>query len=413
MDILTEELTHFAAWARPTAAETAARGFVADYLLTFLRKHANRPGLDIKAELFGSETTGLSLPTSDLDIRIYDASQADEDRSYGKLYSLLAMLARRLRQDHNNWTAVTVRHSKFPIITATHCKTGIIVQIVSAPSTTNQQTHTRRYLAELPHLRDLFLLSRAMLGTRGLVNVYDGGIGSYGLLVMLVAALKRRSSANPPPQTPAQQLLHFLNFYARHNYISRGLTVTPVGKTFLKHHDATYQATVQERIRAAHRRNDPVRAGQWAMSAPKPLQPYLLCLQDPADPTNDLGRKTNAIKHLAESFRVVHAMLLARLRDGLKGEGVAGRETFVEVAVGRLHEVWAGRRKRVEKFGAEVLKKREEVGGEVQVDAAVDAGEAGVLSAEGEEEAASGGQEAARSEEEEVEEERTENVVRG
>jgi DNA polymerase sigma len=36
------------------------------------------------------------------------------------------------------------------------------------------------------------------------------------------------------------------------------------------------------------------------------LQPFLLCVQDPADPLNDLGHKAFGIKHIKETLSQLH-----------------------------------------------------------------------------------------------------------
>lgn len=38
-------------------------------------------------------------------------------------------------------------------------------------------------------------------------------------------------------------------------------------------------------------------------------QPYLLCMQDPADPTNDLGRKCTSIKHIQVVFHTAERLV--------------------------------------------------------------------------------------------------------
>ncbi|KAK3062618.1 hypothetical protein LTR53_019280, partial [Teratosphaeriaceae sp. CCFEE 6253] len=135
-------------------------------------------------ELFGSESTGLSLATSDLDIRLYDPTYTrdpDSSSPYDETYTHIGRPMRRLAQHlrrHKDYICVIFRWSKFPIINAQHRATGLDIQIVSSPSTAGQQAVTTRYLAELPHLRALFFVVRSMLGTRGLIDVFNGGLGS-------------------------------------------------------------------------------------------------------------------------------------------------------------------------------------------------------------------------------------------
>ncbi|TKA30393.1 hypothetical protein B0A50_02620 [Salinomyces thailandicus] len=370
MDRLEQEIADFAAYASPTVAERAARQAVFEAAAALVRAEVASP--DTRTELFGSQKTGLALAHSDIDIRIYDAAWSEDDSKtaastnrhhFGYRMKQLS----ETMENHTAWTSVVFRHAAFPIITAQHRETGIDVQLVCAPSTSAQQDWTRRYLDEIPHLGAVYQVLRCMLGMRGLIDVYYGGIGSYGLFIMLVAALKRRSSRYPI--TSAEQLRHFLKFYATFPIRKYGLTLHPAAKPFLKHDGL--KTPTKSFIEAAHRRDDPIRAGQWAISRIKPLQPYLLCLQDPSNPTNDLGRKSNAIKHIIMSMSESSGRLERKMRHQNFSEEQLLTLSDVELKrlraedpslllpiVGRCHEVYASQRKRVEGFGQEVLAKQ-------------------------------------------------------
>jgi len=76
-------------------------------------------------------------------------------------------------------------------------------------------------------------------------------------------------------------------------------------------------------------------------------QPYLLCLQDPADPLNDLGRKTIGIKHIFETMRQLRIDLLARMINPPKSG-----ESLLEMMVGPSYVMLKGRRKILEDYGS-------------------------------------------------------------
>ncbi|KAK5725673.1 hypothetical protein LTR15_003863 [Elasticomyces elasticus] len=353
LEILDEEIKRFAAWAAPTLAESSARQAIAQQTQDLVTQVMGKKVDGMQTKLFGSEATGLALSSSDLDIRIYSHEQG-RGNSYTGLGYAMRTLQERMT-NHEEYMLVTMRWSKYPIINAQHRSTGIDIQIVSSPSTDNQAAVTAKYLAELPHLRDLFYVVRTMLGMRDLVDVFNGGTGSYGLFIMLVAALKRSQRSSNPPQTAAEQLLFFLDFYASFPLETRGLAIEPTPKLFKKHPIAALTpAEHQSYIHAASRRGDDVRAGQWAIGVVRPLQPYLLCLQDPADPTNDLGRKSNAIKNLQASCKYVLVGLnrmLDHVKQGKRAEWT--RESLLELVVGRCHEVQLERRAKLAGWGGE------------------------------------------------------------
>ncbi|KAK1816021.1 hypothetical protein LTR12_009618 [Friedmanniomyces endolithicus] len=354
-DILDEEIQRFVAWAALKPAETAARQAVARQTQDFIKTHMGKSIPRLRTELFGSEATGLSLASSDLDIRL------DDPDVLGPWSRRSRLMARRMRilvnrmERSADYVGVSMRWSKFPIITAKHRATGIDIQIVSAPSTTNQAAVVAEYLAELPHLRELFYVMRTTLGMRDLIDVFNGGVGSYGLFNMIVAALKRGERSCVLPPTAAGQLLYVLDFWVNFPFETHGLSIEPTPKLFKKHPLASIAPGVRQGyIHAAARRGDDARAGQWAIGVVRPLQPYLLCLQDPADPTNDLGRKSNAIKNLQASCRFV--LFGMRKMLGLAEAGERMRwlsDAVLDVAVGRCHEVLLERRRRVEEWGRE------------------------------------------------------------
>ena len=350
INFLSEEIERFAKYVEPTPAERAARDAVIAELRAFITKNTST---NVGSNLFGSEVTGLATTTSDVDIRLEWNSGRRPDKT-ATLWTPISEIYEKMN-DSTDYMCVIYRDTKFPIISAQHRRTGIDIQIVSAPPTKIQQALIREYLHELPHLKSVFSVARTMLGMRGLVDVFNGGIGSYGLLMMLVASLKRRGAEYPT--TAGAQLLRFLDFYSDLDTEKYGVSVSP-GKLFKKHNRDEYP--VKAFIANALRRSDFVRGGQWAIGQRRLFQPYLLCLQDPADPTNDLGRKTNAIKHLLRTTKTLRHNLDINLRAASQGKWEGS--SLLLPLVGRCHEVYLERRKRVEEYGLELLRKQKEDG---------------------------------------------------
>lgn len=364
---LEQEMTRFAAYLQLTPAEEAARAAVVAEARAMAANKSRES--HIKTELFGSSVTGLATAISDVDIRLHHAADYDDAPRLTTVAMAMGGIFRRFEASQD-WICVVYRNAKFPIINAIHKATGIDMQFVCSPSSTPQQEATRQYLAELPHLRTLYPLVYTMLSTRGLLDVFSGGIGSYGLLMMLVASLKRRSTVYPT--SLSDQLLHFLDFYTNGHAFDttkHGITISPTPKLFLKHDRSPEHGPSSHKalIESAHRRHDPVRAGQWAISQRRPLQPYLLCLQDPANAVNDLGRKSNAIKHILATMKFVREGIVEEGR-AIEEAGQGKGESMLGPVVGRVHEVYAERRARVEEYGRGILEgrngaKEEAVGG--------------------------------------------------
>ena len=70
----------------------------------------------------------------------------------------------------------------------------------------------------------------------------------------------------------------------------------------------------------------------------------MLCLRDPADETNDLGRKGKAIKHVQATFRHLHRLLLHDIE-------VNTRPSLLDPAVGSSYTLHLARRKKLQQYG--------------------------------------------------------------
>lgn len=350
--LLEQEIEKFHAYISPSAAERAARQAIVDEVMNTIR--ANTSTDKIQAELQGSEQTGLVLPQSDIDIRLsWIGSNESKPATMTKTIRHIGLAFNKSL----SFIDVRFRQAAYPIVTAIHKATGIEVQVVSAPSTQRQQEITAHYLNELPHLRAVYSVVKTAFQMRGLIDVHTGGIGAYGLFMMLVAAVK--SPRERPLITPAEYFLEFLGFFSDFDNTKHGISVDPPG-TFPKH-DASI-ADTKAQIAAAYSRENPIEAGQLAISHRRPFQPYLLCLQDPATPMNDLGRKTNAYKHIRKTLRAMHRTILKDLENitiAAQRDEEWMQESLLEPQVGRCHEVLLRERRRVEMFGLKVLLERE------------------------------------------------------
>lgn len=348
--VLDQEIHDFAAFIESTEAERAARKAIISELQALIAKTVPQ---NVNTELFGSEKTGLALPYSDIDLRLYNAQSDSHNSKHDMARSMTHHLIRLYHdmQNSQDWICVVMRHAHFPIISAQHKATGIDVQIVSSPGTEPQQNATSKYMAEFPHLRSLYMVARTMLGMRGLVDVFLGGIGSYGTLMMLVASLKH--GGRDVKSSAALSLEHFLRFYAEFRPESSGISIDP--PKLFKKHDLDANAMPPEHSA------DASKAAQHLVSRRKPWQPYLLCLQDPATPTNDLGRKSHAIKHILKTIKFLNDALiynLQNLSDAQRKGKPYEHESLLLPIVGRCHEVYRERRIRIEEYGREVLRQQ-------------------------------------------------------
>ncbi|GAB7352631.1 hypothetical protein MBLNU459_g3003t1 [Dothideomycetes sp. NU459] len=348
---LEAELDQFAEWMEPLPGELAAREKVYTIVTELVQQQT--PGL--ATEKFGSQLTGLVMPGSDVDVRVFPkhligTSTKWQDSKAVSSQEFIALF--RALKHHPDFSLVVQHTGKYPLIGATHMATGLAVQLVAASSDTSQsRAKTQQYLAEWPTLKPLYTLIKTALDMRGLSDVWLGGLGSYSIFMMIVASLKLNSS---PCDPATDQLLRFLAFYGSLDTYQHGLAIEPQPLLFRKadrppaSDKAQPQQQQQQQRDAPLAGTDRVLHGRRRIQKPAAHQRYLLCLQDPADPYNDLGKKSFAIKDVQATLKHLHA----GLESSLAGEGRdALMAPLIRKLVGRCDQLYDRRRAALELFG--------------------------------------------------------------
>ena len=256
-------------------------------------------------EVVGSYSTGLALAYSDIDFAVslpdVEKEAATHRKSrrgiqYQKIYRrILLRLQEAFAVDGNfRDNSATIVYARIPIVQVTHRRTNQKIQLQVSTDCHQQRQYILAYLAEYPTLRPLYFVIRSCLEMRRLSITFEGGLGSYAILMLIVNALKH-ASGRFNNHDVGSQLLHVLDFYTNSNLYKYGFSVDPP-HMFLK--GGKSKTDEEGSAQAA----DPMLRGIDLIAKSNPQQPYLLCLQDPSDPTNDLGRKAYAIKHIQETF---------------------------------------------------------------------------------------------------------------
>lgn len=257
-----------------------------------------------RIELMGSHSDGLATPMSDIDFRLslstYEKDPLKRGPSLGspKARKATMKLLRQVRVGFDAsevFDAATVINAGVPIIRATHIRTKLMIDIQVSSRKTPQQLYRKNCLAEYPTLRALYILLRSAVHIRGLGTVFEGGLGSYSILVMIVYVLKT-CPLHIDKTDVGSQLLYFLKFYATANLEEEGYSLDP---------PSTFPKLTRKNSRAqyiASGRTDQVARGIRLVGLKSNKQADLLCLQDPAEPTNDLGRKSHRIRHVRKVF---------------------------------------------------------------------------------------------------------------
>lgn len=357
-EILDLEIAAFAAHMDPSPAEKRTRLHVrnsANKVMDVL--HGHQP------YAFGSSKTGLAMPYSDIDFGLFDKHHRRHalQPTMKHLYSIL--------KRNEEWICVVYRPALRSIITAQHKATGIDVQIVARDAGA-QDSRVKAYLETVPYIQQLYRVIRTAFGVRGFVDPFIGGISSYGTFMMLASALTRRGTPNTIHESPSSQLLQFLSFWANFDTTKYGIAPSFPASAYDEGGDLVYDRPaklfrktafdkdISEKykvqqvalVRAAKHRMQHQRAGQYRIGRLSPEQPYLLCLQDPANPINDLGGTCHAIKHILQTVKSMHADLVRAMEehDSTPPEDrPEGETSFLLPLVGRSHELYAEQRQRL------------------------------------------------------------------
>ncbi|PSN64343.1 hypothetical protein BS50DRAFT_498541, partial [Corynespora cassiicola Philippines] len=298
---LDREIRNFYKLSKPNKMEALARRQVASNVQRIVEKILGTKSYT--TEIFGSARTGLEQATSDIDIRLMLRDRTGENRKLPKqnerriLKEALTRLFARGIVNQQKYTSAKLRHARYPLITMQHKMSGLEVQIVLANDTSHARSIMQKYMDEYPYIRQVFSVLKAMLDVRGLSDVYTGGIGSYPLFMMLVASLRHSPLPQGQEDAAAVALLNFLRFWGDFD-TSKGISIEPV-ELF----DKSERLVMPETVRKAIERGEA-----------QPLPSYMLCLQDPDDATNDLGRKITAIKHFKKTCRYLYTKKLRVLQ---------------------------------------------------------------------------------------------------
>ena len=358
--ILDAEIKAFAKYMSPTKEEQDARDAVRNNLLLTIR--CVDDSNTTRNYHFGSTRTGLTMPYSDVDIGVFHVGNTRDnlEQYMERLYQSLVK-----GKDH---MLVVHRPPPNAIITAQHKATGIDVQVIAKGAPGKQTRFTTTHVKMIPNFRELYTVVRTAFGIRGLVDPFIGGISAYGTSMMLAAALTQQDAPADVrnPASISTQFLHFLSFWANFDTTKHGIAFENalVSKVFDKTAPDISPADKNLRINkinAALARERYKLAGQLRIGRVRPEQPYLLCLQDPADAINDLGARCHAIKHIQETIKSMHAELVRSMKEYDQADADSKlrwgepRESLLMPLVGRCHEIYAERRKRMVATQTKVL----------------------------------------------------------
>ncbi|KAI5088758.1 non-canonical poly(A) RNA polymerase PAPD5 [Silurus meridionalis] len=273
-------------------------------------------------EVFGSFSTGLYLPTSDIDLVVFGNWETLP------LWTLEEALRKRNVADENS--VKVLDKATVPIIKLTDAYTEVKVDIsFNVHSGVKAANLIKDFKKKFPVLPYLVLVLKQFLLQRELNEVFTGGIGSYSLFLMAVSFLQLhyREDVCSPNSNIGVLLIEFFELYGRHfNYLKTGIRIKDGGSYLAK---------------------DDVLKGML-----DGYRPSMLYIEDPLQPGNDVGRSSYGAMQVKQAFDYAYVVLshavspIAKHYPNNKSESILGRIIRVtrEVAEYRdwISEHWGG-----------------------------------------------------------------------
>ncbi|XP_053743239.1 terminal nucleotidyltransferase 4A-like isoform X2 [Synchiropus splendidus] len=274
-----------------------------------------------QVEIFGSFSTGLYLPTSDIDLVVFGKWE----------HPPLQELEQALKR-HNMSGPYPIKvldKATVPIIKLTDHETEVKVDIsFNVETAVKAAQFIKSYLKKYPVLPPLIFVLKQFLLQRDLNQVFTGGIGSYSLILMALSFLQlhpridtRRANINL-----GILLIEFFELYGRRfNY----------GKTGIRVDGGAYLCKEQ-----------------LLLGTGSGSRPSMLCIQDPIQPANDVGRGSYGILQVKQVFDLAYMVL----SHGVSPQARAYPDKDHDSTLGRIikvsPEVLAYRDWTIRKWGA-------------------------------------------------------------
>ncbi|KAJ1519609.1 hypothetical protein ONE63_004883 [Megalurothrips usitatus] len=277
---LHQEIEDFHKYISPTPEEREVR----NALVSKMRKLIKELWPAAKLQVFGSFRTGLYLPTSDIDLVVI-----------GKwnVHNCERLPLRTLEQaiyQHNLAEPGSVKvldKASVPIVKFTDRLSEIRVDVSFNMSNGVKSAELiKKFKLRYPVLYSLVLVLKQFLLQRDLNEVFTGGISSYSLILMTISFLQLhpRQSALTPGANLGILLIEFLELYGKKfNYMKTAIRVSEGGSYISKEE-------VQKNMKDGYR-------------------PSLLCIEDPLNITNDIGRSSHGALYVKQAFEYAYIVL--------------------------------------------------------------------------------------------------------
>ncbi|XP_048418264.1 terminal nucleotidyltransferase 4A isoform X2 [Stegostoma tigrinum] len=294
---LHEEIMDFYNFVSPRPEEETMRKEVVKRIESVIKELW--PAADV--QIFGSFSTGLYLPTSDIDLVVFGKWKNPPLQLLEQ-----ALRRRNIAEPHS---IKVLDKATVPIIKLTDQETEVKVDIsFNVETGVKAAQFIKDFVKDYPVLPYLILVLKQFLLQRDLNEVFTGGISSYSLILMAISFLQLhpRIDARRPSVNLGVLLVEFFELYGRHfNYLKTGIRIRSGGAYVAKDE-------IMKNMTNGYR-------------------PSMLCIEDPLVPGNDVGRSSYGAMQVKQVFDYAYIVLshavspLARSYPNRDSESTLGR----------------------------------------------------------------------------------------
>ena len=307
MVALHNEIVDFCSLMEPKESEIKVReALVAETSEIIMEAFSKEEGC--RVHVFGSQATGLFLPTSDIDLVVMlkhsddnDEAKDDDESDWRNMKKSplhrVADALKRAWRERLSYLEV-IEQTRVPLVKCTHRPSGVSIDICF-----NQETGVKAaalmttFLKAMPPLRPLTFVLKYFTASRGLNEPYSGGVGSFLLQLLIVSFLQHRERdainyRRPSPYNLGCLLLELCELYGMDlNYGTTGISVR---------HDGFYF---------------PKGAKDKREHFFQPSRPFSLAVENPLDPTMDVGKPSFRIHLVQRTLESAFKLLRSHVTD--------------------------------------------------------------------------------------------------
>ncbi|KAG6611735.1 DNA polymerase sigma [Phytophthora cinnamomi] len=183
-DALHDEILEYTRYTKKTVDKMAVH---IEQMIANVRASVLSLWPQSKVETFGSYSTGIWLPSSDVDLVILDVVDVNDSQMTARHLKELAKVLEKKK-----WveSLLVLDTAKVPVLKLVSAETSVPIDITFESAATHSGLLARdlikRYADNMPELYPLAIVFKQLLRERDLNDAYTGGLSSYSVVLMII-----------------------------------------------------------------------------------------------------------------------------------------------------------------------------------------------------------------------------------